>query len=290
MLNHPVLVGGLYKYRVGGDFNEDGASELNRKGYNAIGYQRAGAEWVVRGLATGHPDWIELGWRMLDWGLARQTPQGDFLGAYAYYSTIQFIEALARCAILDPQAATADRLDKLKRAAAWQIRPDIEKSGFSAISPYTHRYYILAAGLGQTAKLTGDKVLARYAENWAWRAVKLQTVEGVNPEAGGFDASYQMVGILFAMRYLPVCSNPELSTRIRSMAGRAVKPVLERLTSSGEINAADSTRMGHEFLPNGKPKTVNYPEVIQALVYAAICVPDTSLLAPAQILSHRLYP
>jgi hypothetical protein len=50
----------------------------------------------------------------------------------------------------------------------------------------------------------------------------LQEPDGTNPEKGGFDAEYQMVGVLMALRYLPVCGDHQLRERLLSMIRSAV--------------------------------------------------------------------
>ncbi|MDP2296025.1 MAG: hypothetical protein Q8M24_11260 [Pseudolabrys sp.] len=285
MIKAPILIRGLYQYGVGGDYDLDGASEANRRGYSAIGYQRQGAEWIVRGIAVNRKDWISLGWRMLDWGLAYQTLVGDFGGSEPFYSTGQYIEALARSCVLDPTNATKSRVDGLVRAARWHMQPDVELNGLPLVRPYTHRYYIFAAAFGQAAAATGQQVFTHRAEKWARDGLSMQLADGINPERGGFDVSYQMVGVLFAMRYLAVCENPSLRRALRTMTRSAVEWELKRQSADGRIDAVGSSRVNIEHLINGRTKKVNYSELMQAFVYAALAVPDQSWLKAGELIS-----
>ena len=73
-----------------------GAAGANVSGYQWIEERRRGAEWIVRGYAESRPDWMALGWRELDWGLAQQQSDGGFSSKDPFHSTSFFVEALAR--------------------------------------------------------------------------------------------------------------------------------------------------------------------------------------------------
>lgn len=282
MIRHPLLVHSLYHLPVSRDFSEDGAAGTNREGYRWIEEQRQGAEWIVRGIAVGRTDWIELGWRELDWGLRRQQPDGGFASDDPFHSTSFFVEALARSCILDPAGANSDRVDGLARGARWLMSPKIESVGAARNLPFTHRRYILAAAFGETSAVTGEPGFAHRAAQWARDGLSLQQDDGVNPEKGGFDASYQMVGVLMALRYLPVCNDPELRQRLRAMIRLAAEPELARLQSDGSIDADGSTRVGRERSRAGIVKSVAYGEVLQALVYGAQALPKPEWIPPAR--------
>ncbi len=282
LVRHPLLADTLYRLPVTKDFDADGAAGTNRQGYRWIEEQRQGAEWIVRGVARQQADWIALGWRELDWGLARQAADGGFGSADPFHSTSFFVEALARSCLLDPAGATADRVRGLARAAAWLHSDAAERPGAAHNAPFTHRRYILAAALGQSARVAADDALARRARAWAEQGLSLQRDDGVNPEKGGLDAGYQMVGVLMALRYLPACDDPALRARLRGMVRRAVVPELARLRPDGSIDADGSTRIELEHARNGRLKDVPYGEVVQALVYGAQAVPEPAWLAPAR--------
>lgn len=282
LIRHPLLAQTLYRHAVSRDYSPDGAAGSNRAGYRWIEEQRQGAEWVVRGTAAGRADWVALGWHELDWGLARQAADGGFGGGDAFHSASFFVEALARACLIDPASATPPRRDGLARAADWLHSPAAERRGVPANAPYTHRRYLLAAALGQAATVTGDTALARRAQRWAEEGLGLQDAAGTNPERGGFDAGYQMVGVLMALRYLPHCEPPALRGQLRRMIRRAVAPELARLRSDGSIDPSGSTRIESERARSGKPKDVPYGEIVQALVFAAQALPEPDWLAPAR--------
>ncbi|MGD0938068.1 MAG: hypothetical protein ABR905_00045 [Terracidiphilus sp.] len=282
LIRHPLLTRSVYHLPVSRDYSEDGAAGTNRESYRWIEEQRQGAEWIVRGVALGRADWIELGWRELDWGLRQQKADGGFDSQDAFHSTSFFVEALGRSCLLDPAGANAQRTAGLARGARWLMSPAAEARGLSGNAPFTHRRYILAATFGEAARVTGEASFARRATAWAEEGIALQQADGTNPERGGFDVSYQMVGVLMALRYLPVCDDAELRQHLRAMIRKAVAPVLARLQPDGSIDAEGSTRVGKEKSRAGIVKTVAYGEVVQALVYGAQALPQPEWLVPAQ--------
>ena len=286
LVRHPLLVRSLYHLSVTDNFNSDGAAGANRKGYQWIEEQRQGAEWVLRGQVQGRNDWIARGWKQLDWGLSRQQGDGGFGSKDPFHSTSFFIEALARSCILDPEGANASRLDGLARGAHWLMRPDIEARGARGNLPYTHRRYILAAAFGQSAQVTGVAAFRNKAVGWAQQGLALQRPDGTNPEKGGYDAGYQMVGVLMSLRYLPVCTDPQLRARLRAMVQTAIPLELARLHPDGSIDPTGSTRIEKEHARNGKTKDVPYAEVMQALVYGAQEVPQPAWIEPAQRIAN----
>lgn len=282
LVRHPLLVRSLYRLSVTDNFDDDGAAGANRKGYQWIEEQRQGGEWVLRGRVQGRSDWIARGWKQLDWGLSRQEGDGGFGSKDPFHSTSLFIEALARSCILDPEGASATRLEGLARGVHWLMRSDIEARGAKGNLPYTHRRYILAAAFGQSAQVTGVAAFRGQAVDWAREGLALQRPDGTNPEKGGYDSGYQMVGVLMALRYLPVCSDPQLRARLRAMVRTAVQPELARLRPDGSVDPTGSTRIERERARNGKVKDVPYGEIMQALVYGAQEVPRPEWIEPAQ--------
>jgi hypothetical protein len=282
LIRHPLLLRSLYRLPVGDAYAPDGSAGANRDGYKWIEEQRQGAEWIVRGVAEDRADWRDLGWRLLDWGLSHQADDGGFGSRDPFHSTSFFVEALARACLLDPSAATDDRRRALARAAGWLMSPAAEDKGVPNNRPYTHRRYILAAAFGQSAAVTGETAFAAKAQDWAGQGLGLQRDDGTNPERDGYDAGYQMVGVLMALRYLPACDDPDLRGRLRAMVRKAVAPELMRLQPDGAIDMGGSTRIGIEHSRAGVLKDVPYGEIMQALVYGAQALPEPAWLAPAE--------
>jgi hypothetical protein len=281
-IRHPLLARSLYRHAVSKDYDDVGAAGVNVQGYQWIEEQRQGAEWIVRGTVQRRADWMALGWRELDWGVAQQQRDGGFASKDAFHSTSFFIEALARSCLLDPEGAIAVRVSCLRRAADWLTAARIETAGADGNRPYTHRRYIVAAALGQAAQVTREARFAEHAIAWADQGLDLQAEDGTNPEKGGFDAGYQMVGVLFALRYLAVCPDTAQGARLRDMIRRAIVPELARQREDGSIDAGGSTRIELEHARSGKTKEVPYGEIVQALVFASQAVPEPAWIDPAQ--------
>jgi hypothetical protein len=244
--------------------------------------QRWGTEWILRGQVSGNPGWIQQGWRALDVGIGWQQEDGSFGRMGSFHSTSLFMEALARACLLDPDKATPARIASIERGCAWLMEPEVESAGLIENAPYTHRCYILAAALGEGGRVTRSPASARRALEWVQRGVARQLPSGINPERGGHDASYQMVGVLHALRYLPTCENETTVAALKRMMRRAVSWELGLLNSAGVINAAGSTRVGHERA-GASFKQVNYPEVFEALVFGSISV-DPAWAEPATLI------
>jgi hypothetical protein len=262
------LLHGLFS-RPLGEFNPNGAAGLNREGFRFIEYQRQGAEWITRGIVTGNPEWISNGWRITDYGLAQQQPDGGFPGGDVQHSASLFLEAAARACLIDPSGATPARRAALLKAGRWMTGPAMEADAASHSAPFTHRRYVMASMLGQIGAVTGDAALKKRAVEWARDGVALQRPDGVNPERGGFDASYQAAGILFAERFLASCEDPSTRASVVAMVRRAVPPVLAKQRPDGSIDPTGSTRIGVETYRGGRVKEFNYEEGLQALVYGS---------------------
>ena len=282
LIRHKLLADTLYRHSVSQTYDDTGAAGTNTGGYSWIEEQRQGAEWIVRGSVERRAEWMALGWKQLDWGLGRQQADGGFASRDPFHSTSFFLEALARSCLIDPAQATERRIRALIRAARWQMSPTAEEAGVGKNEPFTHRRFILAAGFGQAGAVTGDAAFAAKAESWAVAGLALQRPDGTNPEKDGFDAGYQMVGVLMALRYLPVCANPGLRAQLRTMIRRAVARELREQAPDGSLDTAGSTRIGAEHARNGEVKEVPYGEILQALVYGAQAVPEPGWLEPAR--------
>jgi hypothetical protein len=264
----PLLTSSVYSTPPRHDCDETGACSINRNDIGMIEYQRDGTEAIIHGLVLNRPDWVKRGWAMLDWGLTRQTPEGFFkCRGGRYHSNALFTEALARALLIQPAQQTRMRMSALKAAAEWLDHSDAE--GMELNARFTHRSFILASALGQSSTLLQSKQLYNGCLRWASRGFAAQRPDGVNPELGGYDASYQMVGPLFALRYLPFCPSTRLRQKLGKMALLAVAWWVSRLRSDGQIDSTGSTRVGKEAVDGGPGKPVNYAEAIQVLVIGA---------------------
>src|SRR5581483_10994811 len=66
--------------------------------------QRSGGDLVEAGLLCDDEKLTALGWKILDWGFARQSDDGGFAGTGdPFHSTSFFVEASARAVLITQQ-------------------------------------------------------------------------------------------------------------------------------------------------------------------------------------------
>ncbi len=272
-LDH-VKFGANGAYAANLDF-EEGRSE---KWY--IEEQRYGAEAVEAGVDADDPASIEEAFMAFDWGFSRQSSDGGFRGTSdAFHSTSFFVEAVARSLLLLKQTGDARYqgrieayLPKLHAAALWMTTPRVAEKGRERNRPYTHRCWLVAAALGMTAELTGDRLLAEEAARSAEDGLSLQASQGYNPEKGGYDVNYNAVGLYFAEHYyttLDCASQAPLKERIRRMLVRSLRWEATKVKLSGDIDTEGSTRVEHEINRTGKLKTAGYGPISRAFAFGA---------------------
>jgi hypothetical protein len=280
LYGRPVLLDNIFMLGPRHDCDAEGACARNRFDLGQVEDQRSGAESIITGVLTNRRDWVERGWQMLDWAIRHQRPDGLFPSRGAeFHSSSLFQEALARALIVDPGAATPERLGSLRRGAKWLVAND--DAGLQLNRKYTHRNYVLTAALGQSAVLLGDASFAKASAMWARRGLAAQWADGVNPELSGYDVSYQMVGPLFALRYYPNCPDVRLRQELSTMVVKAVSWWLRRLDAEGGMDLGKSTRVGKENQENGKPKIINYVEALQVLVFGGVLIDQPEWLSMA---------
>jgi hypothetical protein len=302
LASDPFLVSVLYGQpkHLGSPGNATGAISVNaqweKDGVTPwfIEQQRYGVDHVQAGVVLKNEASVETGLRVLNWGFARQGPDGDFPGTGdPIHSTSFFVEAAARSALLLQQsgvpafeAKAKELAPKILAAARWIAKADVDPGKRkNNLDPYTHRFYLRAAGLGEAAALTGDKALARAAEVYAREGLSKQLPDGTNPEKGGFDVSYQMVGLNYAMCYYSVCSDAALRRGLKEMAGKALASALPRVNPDGTVSLEGSTRVGQEKGRSGTTKTLDYKNMLQGLIFADRLIADPRFRDTAQRLA-----
>jgi hypothetical protein len=242
-----------------------------------IEYQKEGRDWVTAGLADGDQDKVRWGLKILDWGWARMEPDGSFKHPDNYHSVSFFIEATAQTILLlesSPWRANfAPQLDafkpKLKAAADWMIRPDIDALNWPDDNNYprifgerryAHRRFLDAAALGEVAVLFNAQPL-REKSVWLIRnGIAFQFSDGVNPERGGHDSSYQALGLLYACRYYQLVADEAMRAELRPTLEKGFNWLASRIQPDGKIDGTGNTRTGPaaELGRNGKPKRLDY--------------------------------
>lgn len=144
----------------------------------------------------------------------------------------------------------------------------------------------MAAALGETSELLGDRHLEAIAESYARDGLALQTPDGVNPEKGGSDSSYQPVGVLFACRYYYVCHNESLRDEIKQMVLRAMQWELTKVGRTGDVSTEGNSRVGTEVDRRGKLKGIDYKAAVQAFVLASKVTGEKGFYEAAERISR----
>lgn len=273
--------------------------EQNQTGQWYIEQQRAGEVAVIGGLVKGDREAIAAGFKMFDWGFARQAADGSFPGTGdAFHSTSLFLEAVAHTLLVIQQSPMATEYaeqvasytKKAHRTARWMIQPEVWETGTKHNEPFTHRRYLVAMALGLTAKLTGDRQLMDYARQSISDGLSLQREDGVNPERDGHDSSYQMTGVIYAARWATYFPEEPLTPKVIEMIDKAVAWQRNRILPTGEISSDDNTRTaGQETIRNGRVKIINKREVIRGFAYWASVTDDPTWDAIAHQIAHFYY-
>lgn len=259
----------------------------------AIGPQRAGAPYVAAGILNGRRDQVLAGRRIFDWGWARQTADGGFPDAHRF-SVAFFVVAQARSALmlLRSRWAARDRaritalLPRLQAACRWMLRPDVAARARYQESRFNHRDYatgaafaftdLLARALGRPAQFQqaeADTLAAGLARQWP---------NGVNPELHGWDASYQSVGLMFALEWLQVHRDwrAPLAARMLAATDRAMSWLKRRIGPTGILDHRGDTRT------SGPRKGPSYISIERALAFWGALTGDARARRKARLVSH----
>jgi hypothetical protein len=263
----------------------DGANGVNaawERGHGPGMYieeQRHGEEAIIAGVWYRRPSLWRLGVREFAWGFAHQGRGGNFPGTHdAFHSTSFFVEATAHLILLLRGAAgngvsvprrllheVNSFLPRLHNAARWMARASVWRAGLAGDSPYTHRRFLVASALGLTAVLTGDRLLARRAREALGLGLRVQRRNGVFPELGGFDSSYQARGIVYAEHYLAWV--PHTPRSLGSAIARGLAWERTRILPRGKVSTTGNTRANGVMRDHNGPKHVVYPMVANALAW-----------------------
>jgi hypothetical protein len=244
-----------------------------------MGAQMFSVDVLMRGLHTGDDSLVDAGLEGLDWGVrvpvnekgvhrlhrsCDNTTTEDFGGTH---HTTQWLAALGTAVHVLANAPSAAR---------WQAHTDryiarIEELATLLVDEensehweehwlvdgndniFTHKAYMRAAALAMAASVTEDDAdAARWASEAAKiarRGVDAQRADGVNPERGGYDVSYQMYGTWLAILYWSILAPDEPMRAV-------VQPAIERAIDwmegrvdlrTGQIEIGESTRTCSEI-------------------------------------------
>lgn len=297
----------------------DGANGINQqwelKNSTAwfIELQRFGCDDITAAIYANRTNLLANGENIFNWGFSKQTADGGFNNCSnctpptqgtgdPFHSTSMFIEAVARCMILMRQSPNFvtyqpyfnQTVPKLIRAASWLLEPAVLSRGIQNNMPYTHRRYILASTLAQIALLTDDPKLQQkfytQASAFAQDGISRQNSSGFNPEKGGYDSSYNAVGLYYACKYFVVCPDTNLQQRLTNMMSKAFAWQLTRMNANGSANLTGNTRVTpdnktDEKGRSGYDKKYDYATTVYALELGSVLLQNQTLHQEAQLVA-----
>jgi hypothetical protein len=279
------LLSGVGKIGANGAVGENSeiAPEVN------VESQRWGADLVQAALAM-HNDPGE-GIKVILYGLNCEQEDGSFGAENDFQHISFFLEAAARTLILLKQSGdkkyaslVAESTMALERAARHFIMSGDMKKQQDKGKTFTHRYYLLAAALGEIATLTQDKELSQKAEECAEQGLECQLPDGTNPEKGGFDVNYNAASGLFAERYYLICTNPKVRSKLKEMIRKTLEREAQAVMPNGDLSIADSTRTGRDLKhdQSGHKKGLDHKSIIQAFVLGSTITDEPKFSEIAQ--------
>ena len=256
------------------------AWNATHQGHWLIEEQRYGFDAIVAGISYHRQDLVSRGEKIFDWGFGQERADGSFDCPDRFHSASFFVEVAAHAALLlqasdlrEQNQAWVDKMEpKLRLAAAWMMRPENEGPGRAHDAPYTHRCYLDACALGETGVLLHDEEMVKRSREYIRAGLRRQDPAGFNPEKGGWDTSYQVVGLLFAMDYYTLVANEEVRQQMQPMINRGLGWLQARVRPDGTVDQTGNTRtgLGQERGPQGNLKRMSYASAYRASYYWAM--------------------
>jgi hypothetical protein len=263
--------------------------------------QRYAVDAICAGIAQQDTAAVERGLKGLRWGFEQQQPDGSFNCPDAFHSASFFVEAAARACLLLSASQNGNQyasdIDWLKprilKAARWMTEPTVEEQGKKRNIPFTHRRYLVAAALGEAGAIGGDKSLIDHSKEYIREGIALQQPDGVNPEKGGADSTYQGAGLYYAACYYNLVADDEMRSVLRPMLEKGYAWLKNQVLPDGTIDVSGNTRVGStpEQGRNGALKKVNYGIIYRGFYQWSMISNDTDYaqLAEKVVKGEEIY-
>ena len=302
-----------------GLYSPDGASTPINIAYDQTGIpgnwrieaQGTGRDWVVDGLAgnnlptavhttAGDIQVRPLDWavKVFTWGLQHQQPDGSYLCNDPYHSTSFFVEKLSYAILLLKKSRFAAQYASFISyanplnygTARWMSLQNVYNTYKDEEEKYGHRYWLDGAAVLLTEVLNPDVTLLSQAYLFFDTGFAAQLPNGVNVEDGGYDSSYQGVGLYFATvayGYIPDAMQRSKMHRMLSL-GEAWEAT--RIESDGTVNLSGNTRVTDnctELDPNGNCKTVAWSSIADSFQNWSVIAGVANYGALARLIRSR---
>jgi hypothetical protein len=279
--------------------DSQGAMGRNREHYIAPSFQRAALTLVVNGITQSDAALIEEGMKGVHYGFKQQRiDDGSFHMGVLESGSLQQVDRLSSASFFLSATGIIYRLvlesefrsrfepdllalkPKIKAAMLWlKNNQELLRSYDKATA---NRLVFDALAFKVNGQNLGDSELEKIGESFLTAALALQAKDGVFLEKGGHDSSYQATTLLLLQNYWLFAPQEKLFRAIE----KGMVWERARIASTGEVSADGNTRTGvgkESFL--GKEKGVNYPEVMQALLYWSVISHTPS----DQVLAKRVF-
>ena len=261
--------------------SDSGAIGRNIKGFKDVAAQRDALWLMMRGICERSDRLIESSVRALEYAFKYQQPDGFFrnehgasprtaVGADAFFlqSFGHLYHMLAASEYRDRYLTRLDALrPELRRAMNWlQVEANVQEL-YRQDARATNRLGFDALAFLLNGAILGDPTLVTTGRGFLDRALNAQKPDGVFPEHGGYDSSYQAVTALTVSLAWLYTKDQHFKDLIFNALRLAMRWQKGRIDPSGRVIVEGNKRtgLGQEKL-FGKPKDVNYPEVALALL------------------------
>lgn len=265
--------------------------------------QRAGRHLIIAGLVHSNRQLIADGLHILEHAFVHDDLSGRIPSRDENHSNTLYFAALCEALLMlessDVAEEFAEELAALRslflRSAAYYADPQRRHEFWqnqNQYSRYTHRRYVQGVWLLTAWLYTGQAEYRSAAEEALREGLAQQTVDGINPENGGFDVSYQMVSVDLALLCRAILGpDHPLSPALLAMCRSATRWETRFIRPSGELITEGSTRTGgQETLRSGVRKRPNALAIEWAIAHLGMVENNAEWGALArQIENHRKF-
>jgi hypothetical protein len=193
---------------------------------------------------------IEWGIKVLQWGLHHQRADGSYPNSTdSFHSTAFFVEAVSHACLMIEQSPYAAQFVNFTTSAGLAIAKSVawmqanEASNLSNEQRYGHRYFLDGDCFIETGALINNPVMIAHGAGYITRGATAQWANGVMPELGGYDSSYQAVGMGFGTRLLEYVTDPTLSATLYHMLKLGLFWEASRIYPTGDPDLFGNTRV-----------------------------------------------
>lgn len=279
----------------------------------SIGGQTFTVDLITAGVNQHDQSLVERGVQGVDWGvslpigadggytLTRDCDGKKAVSLGGTHTGSQWLEAVGRTVYLLRSSPWADQYEskiagyitKMEEIADrqvanlryWKANWMVDADG----DLFTHKTYLMAAGLSLSAALTDDRKAARrwsdVAETVVRRGLDAQRPDGVNPERGGYDVAYQMYGTWLAELYDATLRPGPLKDEVERHIDRSIDWFSSRVDDgTGQVAIGDSTRICNPVDGNASYESA---DAVRVFLTWAVMHPDRRELVDRAVLMDR---